>query len=166
MAIRSQATDHSDDAIPLYLKVLELRPDSPDNLIVINNLAWILCENKGKHQVALELANEGLDMDPNYVDLIDTRGVIYYKLGKFDDAVEDFTKCIRLYSTGEPQAIGSHFRLAKTFDKLGQKDKAVEHLNQALEMYQALDPKSQFRAFLTSDMDEAQRLLTQLQEGN
>ena len=87
-------------------------------------------------------------------------------MGEFNKAFEDFTRCIRLYPTGTPAAIGSHFRLAKTFDKLGQKDKAVEHLNQALEMNQALDPESQIGGLSTSDIDEAQRLLKQLQEGN
>ncbi|MHC4533297.1 MAG: tetratricopeptide repeat protein [Planctomycetota bacterium] len=169
IAIRLQASGRSDEAIPLYVKVLERQPDSPDSLVVINNLAWIMCEDsedKDKLQAALELANEGLDIDPNYIDLIDTRGFIYYQMGEFDEAVKDFATCIRRYPIGAPEIIGSHFRLARTFDKLEQKDKAVEHLNQALEMYQALDPESQARAFLTSDMNEAQRLLTQLQEGN
>jgi len=163
IAKKLQARDRSDEAFPLYQRALELQPD---NLTVINNLAWIMCEDKGKPQEALELAQRGLKISPDYIDLIDTRGFIYYQMGEFDKAVEDFTACIRLYPTGAPEAIGSHFRLAKTFDKLGQKDKAVEHLKQALELYQALDPESQVSALLTPDMDEAQRLLKQLQEGN
>ena len=163
IAQRLQAGGRSEEAIPLYQRALELQPD---NLTVINNLAWIICEDEGKPREALELAQRGLKISPDYIDLIDTRGFIYYQMGEFDKAVEDFTTCIRLYPTGTPVAIGSHFRLAKTFDKLGQNDKAVELLKQALELYQALDPEGQARAFLTSDIDEAQRLLKQLQEGN
>jgi tetratricopeptide (TPR) repeat protein len=129
-------------------------------------LAWLICEDKGKPQEALELAQKGLKISPNYADLIDTRGVIYYQMGEFDKAVEDFTKCIRLYlenTKGKPAAIASRFRLAKTFAKLGQDVKALEHLNQALDMNQALDPENKIRG---SDLDDAQTLLKQLQEGN
>ncbi len=164
IAKRLQATGHSEEAIPLYQKALEKEPDSP-SLIVINNLAWILCENKGRHQEALELAEEGLKINPNYIDLIDTRGFIYYQMGEFDKAVEDFTTCIRLYPTGNPTAIGSYFRLANTFDKLGQTDKAAEHRDQAFKLYRDLDAESQVIALLTLD-DEAKRLLKKLQEGN
>ena len=157
LATLLQANDRSEEAAPLFQRVLELQPD---NLVVINNLAWIMCENKGKPQKALELAQRGLNISPDYIDLIDTRGVIYYQLGEFNKAVEDFKKCIRLYPSGIPAAIGSHFHLAKTFNKLGQKDKAVEHLNHAL------NPESQISGLSTSDLTEAQRLLKQLQEGN
>jgi tetratricopeptide (TPR) repeat protein len=160
LAILLQTSGRSEESVPLYQRMLELQPD---NLIVINNLAWIICEDKGKPQEALELAQRGLNISPDYIDLIDTRGVIYYQLGEFDKAVEDFNKCIELYPSGTPAAIGSHFHLAKAYAKLGQKDKAVEHLNQALEMNQALEPE---RRIGGSDLDDAQTLLKQLQEGN
>jgi len=163
LAILLQTSGRSDESIPLYQRVLEIQPD---NLIVINNLAWLMCEDKGMFREALQLAQKGLKIYPKYVDLIDTRGVIYYQMGEFDKAVEDFTTCIRLYPTGTPAAIGSHFHLAKTFAKLGQNVKALEHLNQALEMNQAFDPKRQIGGLSTSELDEAQLLLKQLQEGN
>ena len=163
LATLLQISDRSDEAILLYKQVLELQPD---NKIVINNLAWVMCKDKGMLQEALQLAQKGLDIDPNYVDLIDTRGVIYYKLGEFDKALDDFTTCIALYPKnlkGIPAAIGSRFRLAKTFDKLGQRNEAVEHLNQALDLNQTLDSESRIGG---SDLNDAQTLLKQLQEGN
>jgi tetratricopeptide (TPR) repeat protein len=81
-------------------------------------------------------------------------------MGEFDKAMEDFTKCIRLYPTGTPTVVGSHFRLAKTFAKLGQNAKAIEHLNQARKL------QSQIGGLTTSELDEAQTLLTKLQENN
>ena len=97
---------------------------------------------------------------PNYIDLIDTRGVAYYRLGEFNKAVEDFTTCIKLYIDGTPPAISSRFHLARTFDKLGQKYKAVEHLKQALDM------NSKVGGLSDTDLKEAKLLLKQLQEGN
>ena len=157
LAILLQTSGRSDEAIPFYQRILELQPD---NLMVINNLAWLMCEDKGMFKEALQLAQKGLKIYPNYIDLIDTRGAIYYQMGEFDKAVEDFTTCIRLYPTGTPTAVGSHFRLAKTFNKLGQNVKALEHLNQTLDM------ESQIGGLTTSELAEAQNLLKQLKEGN
>ncbi|MCP4607813.1 MAG: tetratricopeptide repeat protein [Planctomycetes bacterium] len=156
----SQAIKTAEDILRLVLT------KEPENQIVINNLAWVLCKDKDKLQNALLLAQDGLKKYPNYADLLDTRGVINYKLGKFDKAVEDFTKCIELYSTEKPAAVGSHIYLAKSFVKLGQRSKAVEHLKQALDLNQALDPERRTGVITTSDIDEAQQLLKQLQEGN
>jgi tetratricopeptide (TPR) repeat protein len=157
LAILLQTSGRSDEAVPFYQTVLELQPN---NRMVINNLAWLLCEDKGMFKEALQLAQKGLEMYPNYIDLIDTRGAIYYQMGEFDKAMEDFTKCIRLYPTGTPTVVGSHFRLAKTFAKLGQNAKAIEHLNQARKL------QSQIGGLTTSELDEAQTLLTKLQENN
>jgi tetratricopeptide (TPR) repeat protein len=161
LAILLHTIGRPDESVPLYQRVLQLEPD---NLIVINNLAWIMCEEQGKFQEALELAQRGLQISPNYIDLIDTRGVAYYRLGEFNRAVEDFTTCIKLYPAGTLTAISSRFHLARAFAKLGQKDKAVERLKQALDLYQALDPADRIGALSDTDLDEAQRLLKQLQE--
>jgi len=161
LAILLHTIGRSDESVPLYEQVLQLEPD---NLIVINNLAWIMCEEQDKFQEALELTQRGLQISPNYIDLIDTRGVAYYRLGEFNKAVEDFTTCIKLYPDGTLAAISSRFHLARAFDKLGQKYKAVEHLKEALDLYQALDPDKRIGALSDTDLAEAQRLLKQLQE--
>jgi tetratricopeptide (TPR) repeat protein len=156
LAVLLQTSGRSDEAMPLYRRVLELQPDNP---VVMNNLAWLMCEDKGMLKEALQLAQKGLKLFPNYVDLIDTRGSIYYHMGEFDMAIEDFTACIKLYPEGTASVVGSYFRLAKTFIKLGQNDKALENLNQALQL------QSRIGGLTTSELTEAQTLLTQLQEG-
>jgi tetratricopeptide (TPR) repeat protein len=165
LATLLQTIGRSGESLPLYQRVLQLEPE---NIIIMNNLAWILCEEQGKYQQALELTQKGLKILPNYVDLIDTRGVIYYRMGEFNKAVEDFNKCITLYQENNPALISSRFHLARAYAALGQKDKAIENLNQVLEMNRALDPgiRNQIDGLLDTDSAEAQRLLKQLQEGN
>jgi tetratricopeptide (TPR) repeat protein len=119
-----------------------------------------MCEKQGKYRQALELAQRGLKIVPNYIDLIDTRGVAYYRLGQFNKAVQDFTTCIELYPKGVPSTAASHFHLARAFAGLGQRDKAVEHLNQTLDL------ESRIGGLLTTDLAEAQRLLERLQKGS
>ncbi|MBN2593714.1 MAG: tetratricopeptide repeat protein, partial [Sedimentisphaerales bacterium] len=115
LAILLQISGNTEESATLYRQLLELEPD---NIIAINNLAWILCEVQGKHQEALELARRGLKIAPRYCDLIDTRGVIYYRLGEFDKAVSDFNECIRLYPGITSSSIGTRFYLARALAKL------------------------------------------------
>ena len=156
-AILLYTVGRPDEAVLLYQRVHQFEPN---NLIVINNLAWIMCEEQNKFQQALELAQRGLKIAPDFIDLIDTRGVAYYRLGEFNKAVEDFATCIKLYPNETPASVASRFHLARAFAGLGQRDRAVEYLNQVLEL------DSRIGGLLTTDLAEAQRLLKQLQEGS
>ncbi len=156
LAMLLQTTGRSAESATLYQQILALRPD---NTIAINNLAWIMCEEQGKYQQALELALQGLDKAPNYIDLIDTRGVVYYRMGQFDKAVQDFTRCVNLYPEGTPAAAASYLHLGKTLAKLGQNNKAVESLKQALKLNEELGGLSQ------TDVAEAQHLMEDLSRG-
>ncbi len=157
LAMLLQMTGRPEEAAKLYERILKLQPD---NVVAINNLAWTLCEEQGKHQQALELAQRGLEIAPNYVDLIDTRGVAYYRLGQFDKGIQDFTRCIRLYPGGTPAAAASYFHLAKALASLEQKDEAIENLNKALEL------NAEIGGLSTADTEEMQRLLDELSQGN
>jgi tetratricopeptide (TPR) repeat protein len=156
LAMLLQITGRFAESTPLYQQILTLQPD---NVIAINNLAWILCEEHGKYQQALELAQRGLKTAPNYTDLIDTRGVVYYKLGQYDKAIQDFTKCIKLYPTETPSLVASYFHLGRALVGLGQKDKAVESLEKALEL------NTKIGGLSGADLAEARQLLEGLSEG-
>ena len=156
LAMLLQTTGRSAEAVPLYQQILELEPD---NVITINNLAWIMCEEQGKYQQALELAQRGLRKAPDYIDLIDTRGVVYYKLGQYDKAIADFTRCTEMYPYGTPLAAASYLHLGKAEAAIGQRDKAIESLKKALELNTKIEGLS------TADFTEAQRLLDELSKG-
>ena len=157
LAMLLQITDRSEEAAGLYQRILELRPD---DLSAINNLAWILCEEQKKYEQALALAQRGLEKAPDYyVDLIDTRGMIYHRLGRYDKAVEDFTKCLKLYPDGTPALATSHLHLAKAMAGLGQKDKSIEILRRALKL------NNDFGGLSPAESAEAKNLLKELSGG-
>jgi len=156
LALILQTQEFTEELITLYQKILTI---APDNSIVINNLAWILCEEKNQYEQALKLARQCLDKEPDYLDLIDTRGVIYYRLAQYDKAVEDFQKCIKLYRTDNRGLVGSYFHLARTLNQLGRKREAMQNLNQALKLNETL------RGLSETDLKEAKRLKEQLSTG-
>jgi tetratricopeptide (TPR) repeat protein len=157
LAVYLQTTGRSAEAAELYNHILEV---DPDNVIVMNNLAWILCKDQGRYRQALALAQKGLEIAPEYVDLIDTRGVTYYHLGEWDKAVDDFTTCIKLSPEAAASGAASRFHLAKALNRLGEKSKAMEHLNRALALH------SQTGGLSETEVDDAKRMLEQLRKGS
>jgi tetratricopeptide (TPR) repeat protein len=156
LAMLLQTTGRSVESATLYQRILAIQPD---NVITINNLAWILCEEHSKYQEALELVQRGLKIAPDYIDLIDTRGVVYYKLGQCDKAIQDFTRCLEMYPDGTPAATVSYLHLGRALASLRQKDKAIENLKKTLEL------NTKTGGLSAADFADAQRLLEELSQG-
>jgi len=129
----------------------------PLQITALNNLAWILATHLDKNNRALQLTEQGLELHPNYPDLIDTRGVVYYQLGKYQKSQQDFETCLTLYPRGHASLAGAYLRLAKSLVALKQTDQAKMRLVKALAIHQE-------KTTLTdSEFQQANRLLTQLQ---
>ena len=153
LAILLQMTGRSTEAAQLYEKVLTLEPTK---VVAMNNLAWILCEEQGKYARALELAERGVAISPTYLDLIDTYGIIYYRLGQYEKAAEKFRECINLYSRKAPGLSGTYFHLGRALESLGRKSEAAENLRRALELNMEIGGLS------SADIAEAKQLLDKL----
>jgi tetratricopeptide (TPR) repeat protein len=157
LAMLLQVTGRHAESAELYKRILVIQPD---HVIAINNLAWILCEQQGKHQQALQLARRGLDIAPNYVDLVDTCGVAHYRLSQYDQAVQCFTKCLKLYPDGIPAATAAYLHLGRALAKLGQKFEAIGNLNKALALNDEIGGLS------PADLDETKLILEELSQGS
>ncbi|MEN6426164.1 MAG: tetratricopeptide repeat protein, partial [Phycisphaerales bacterium] len=133
LSMMMQDAGRDEEATTLNRRILDL---DPNNVIAINNLAWILCErplpSPAMLKEALALADRGLTLMADYMDLLDTRGVIHYRSGNLDQAIKDFTRCIELFPKDSPQSAAVHFHLARTLADLNRRSEAVDHLRQAL----------------------------------
>jgi tetratricopeptide (TPR) repeat protein len=156
LAVLEQVKGLYRESATLYQQVLVLEPA---NLVALNNLAWILCERQNEYEQALELVQRGLEMEPDYVDMIDTRGVIFHRLGQYDKAVADFKKCLELYPDGTPSAVTTYMHLGRSLAELGQSDKASEALRQALDLNTVIG------GLTSEDLTDIQRLLGSLSKG-
>lgn len=144
-----------EESATLNRRILEI---DPNDIMAINNLAWFLCEEKGQYQQALDLVDKGIARAPRYIDMIDTRGVIHYRMGHHEAAVRDFGRCIELSTPTTRSLATTRFHLAKAYVELGRKSEAVQQLTRALE---TRDPRL---ALLPSDAEEARLLLEQLKK--
>jgi tetratricopeptide (TPR) repeat protein len=70
-------TGNSERAEKIYQELLE---QYPNNIQILNDLAWILQEHYHRYAAALELANRGLRLEPDELHLLDTRGTILSNL--------------------------------------------------------------------------------------
>ncbi|MDI6449699.1 tetratricopeptide repeat protein [Anaerobaca lacustris] len=162
----TSATDRVEEAVALNRKIIEI---DPNDVFAVNNLAWLLCEEQGQYARALELANRGLTLRPEYIDLIDTRGVIHYRMGNFEKALEDLTRCVELYPINASALASTHFHLARVYAEMGRRADATRHVQQALTLHrqseQSTDPGQRKSVLSEGDLDDARRLLDQLQKG-
>jgi tetratricopeptide (TPR) repeat protein len=180
LAMLMQNSGRNEESVALNRRVLEV---DPNNVVALNNLAWVLCEQQGQYQEALELAEKGLKMAPAYADLIDTRGTIHYRLGHLDEAVRDYSRCIELYPANLPAVGTSRFNLARAYAELGgSKTEAAQQLKQVIAscktysergatteakklLRQVLDLQSRTGVLPPENATEAQLLLDQLSQG-
>ena len=120
----------------------------------------MLCEEQGKYQQALELTEKGLNMVPGFADMIDTRGVVYYRMGKFNEAIQDFSRCVEMYPSDNPALVSTYLHLGKAFAGLRETDKALKNLRTSLDMSGRLGGLS------SKDLAEARDLIKTLSERN
>ncbi|UCD51012.1 MAG: tetratricopeptide repeat protein [Phycisphaerales bacterium] len=151
------ATGRLEEHANVNRRILEI---APNNVIAMNNLAWYLCEEQGQYQEALTLATRGLELAPEYLDLIDTRGVAHYRMGHMDEAVRDFTRFIELCPPGKASLATTRFHLARTYSGMGNSAEAVRQLEQISGLREGSSRLS------PSDQAEARRLLEQLRKGS
>jgi tetratricopeptide (TPR) repeat protein len=77
------------DAAEVYRKALQ---KDPDNVMVLNNLAWLLAfENPSE---ALVVINKAIDLVGEGPEMLDTRGVVYLKLHQTDKALKDLKEVV------------------------------------------------------------------------
>ena len=78
-----------DEAIACYDKVLELDPDDVEALHAasLNGKAWILA-NIGKNQIALNLIEISLRLNPKSPNALDTKAFILYNLRRYKESLK------------------------------------------------------------------------------
>jgi tetratricopeptide (TPR) repeat protein len=123
---------------------------------ILNDLAWILQEHYHRYADALELANKGLSIAPNHLNLLDTRGTILSNLpGRLADAKNDFEKLVSASQPDSPQRAKKLLQLGRICVKLNDLKQARQYLDKALE----IDKKIDVDVFTPDELSEITRIL-------
>jgi tetratricopeptide (TPR) repeat protein len=139
-------------------RVLAKQPDDPRSC---NNLAWALVtgpDDLRDPEAALPLAETAVRLDPRNIYL-NTLGVVYYRLGRWAEAIEALTRSVK--ASSEATAFDSFF-LAMCHHHLGEREKARAEYARAVRWMELMRPEDEelvrFRA-------EAGELLNPIDEG-
>lgn len=95
----------------LYEQGLEL---APDNLNMLNDLAWILCEDLHNPQAALKWGEKAHAMAPDDGHVLDTWGVLQYRLGNLAESVSALEKCLDTNGLAVSTRYSATFHLARS----------------------------------------------------
>jgi len=132
----------------------ELLKQYPNDVRILNDLAWILQEHDHQYNTALELANKGLSLAPKDVHLLDTRGTILSKMADWlADARSDFERLVELSPPDTRGKAKALLQLGRVCAKLNDLEQAKQHLENALGIDQKLN------VFTTDERSEVARIL-------
>jgi WD40 repeat protein len=113
----------------------------PDNALACNNLAWAYAtavEPLRDVKAALPLAEKAVKLEPNNAVYINTLGVVYYRVGKYREAVE--TLHANLDKSENWAVAFDLYFLAMSHQQLGEKKRAREYYDWAVR-WPLKDPK-------------------------
>lgn len=127
LAMLLQATGQYAEAACLYEEIIIIEPDAK---LAINNLAWIMCEKLGQYRQSHELAERALLKNCDCADFLDTLGLAHYRLGLYEEAVQDFTRSVELSPPQSPAEVLSLFHLAQARIAMGLHTEAIQALQQ------------------------------------
>ena len=119
-------------AISDYEKIIENNSNYPITVAkfatVYNNKAYALVKLK-KYKDALPFVNKALEIDEKEWFIWDTRGEIYFNIGKYDVAISDLSKAIKIEKHDN-----SYYLRGLAYIKKGNKEKGCKDLSKAGEL--------------------------------
>jgi tetratricopeptide (TPR) repeat protein len=118
----------------------ELLKQNPNDVRVLNDLAWVLQEHDRSYDAALEMANKGLSLAPNDLHLLDTRGTILTNMAdRLADARSDFRRLVELSPPDSDRKAKALLQLGRVCAKLNDAAEARQRLQEALRLDEKLN---------------------------
>ena len=132
LGILEDSRGNTAEAEKAYRKALEI---APETAIAANNLAWLLADNQGNLDEALQLATMAVAKNQAVAGFYDTLGWVYLKKGLNSPAVEKLKKAVALEEAnakraGIPTNPGYRVRLGMALAKSGDRASARREANE------------------------------------
>ena len=130
-------------------RALEVEPDQPQ---VLNHLGYLLVERGEKLPEALGLLDRAVALRPDSGAIVDSLGWAYFKLGRYEEAVEQLEMAATLLAT-DP-VINDH--LGDAYWKVGRDREARFQWSRALSFDPAPEEAERIRAKLSEGLGEVE----------
>jgi tetratricopeptide (TPR) repeat protein len=112
----------------LYRQVIQ-PGNEPNNMVALNNLAWLLVMQERKVDEAERLVTRAINGMGRRADLLDTRGLVHLSRGQLTQAIADFRE-----ASGELPSPVRLFHLARAHHLAREREEARKVLQQALDL--------------------------------
>jgi tetratricopeptide (TPR) repeat protein len=127
-----EAEQNWDQARAMYQQALNISPENP---LASNNLAYVMLQQGGNVDVAMNLAQTARRAMPDNPNAADTLGWAYYHKGSYDDAIRQFQEALRLtQKAGAPDDAVLHYHLGVAYQKANQIALARQQLEKAVKL--------------------------------
>ena len=90
----------------------------------------LVSHNKGEYEEAIEKYDEAIELNSNYAEFYNNRGVAKNNLGQYLEAIADYNKVIEL----NPNDAMAYSNRGNAKDELGQHQEAIIDFNKAIEL--------------------------------
>ena len=121
-----------DQAKVMYQQALAVSPDNP---LASNNLAYVILEQGGNVDVAMNMAQAARRGMPDSPSFADTLGWAYYHKGIYQSAINQFQEALRLNEkNGGADDPIVHYHLGLAYQKANQISLARQQLEKALKL--------------------------------
>ncbi|MBN2620353.1 tetratricopeptide repeat protein [candidate division WOR-3 bacterium] len=121
-----ERVDRKEDAFRIFTRIIEL--DST-NATAMNYVGYMLAERSDSLEYALELIDRALQLDAHNAFFIDSRGWVFFKMGRYEDALFELQRAADIT---DDAVILEH--LGDAYMQLSQKEKARTAYLRALNM--------------------------------
>jgi len=117
LAIVLQSEGKQNEADELLSRLIE---DDPESLSLLNERCWLRGRGNFKLEEALDDCTEAVELAKNPSTYLDSRALIYYRLGMYDDALADLNRALRL----NPKLSSSRYLRAMVHEAKGNQEAA------------------------------------------
>lgn len=125
-ALRAHEAGKLDEAVPLYRKVIAIKPDQAEPY---GNLANVLC-TMGEAVEAEAVIRKGMEISPGNADLEFNLGYVMAAQGRYDDAIAAYRRAVAL----RPDMADAHYHLGSLLTEHGSVSEGFQHLMRRAEL--------------------------------
>ena len=132
-AMSMESKGQLQDAILLYKKAVNMKPDYPEAWFNLGNLYG----RTNQFREAMNCMNNAIKYKSDYVQALSSRGIAYASMGKTDEAISDLSAAIKV----DPAYAIAYFNRGLVFLNSGKRDLACADLQKAVKLgYNAAYP--------------------------